>query len=474
MKTDFKSLRFRLWLYLMLFAVGIMGLLWLLQTVWSGSFYRESKLRAINSATVSIHQSFAVGEVDKIQNTVDTLAYSIVGFIDIRDIRGKSIYSADAIGFQALNNIEDINLNAFNERMAQQGNRLTATVGRNILHGEVVSTQTGENFLLYIFCPADPAANSATLIMRNMLFYISIMVIMLAALFSMFISLGISSPIVRMTRQAMRLAQGDYDVKFQKSGYSEITQLADTLDYAARELGQVEGMRKDLIANVSHDLRTPLTMIKAYAEMIRDISGDNPEKRNEHIAVIINESDRMSEMVSDMLELSKYQAGTVKLQMAPMDINGIIKSVVHRFALYPKTSQYHLEYDDPGPVWVVGDASALERVVYNLLNNAITYTGKDKTVRLRMTLYQGWARVEIADSGAGIPEDKLESIWNRYTRLDSKRAHATTGGTGLGLYIVKTIMDGHGGRYGVASREGEGSVFWFAVPLVGPMLEAKN
>lgn len=468
MKIDFHSLKFRLWLYFMLFVISALGLLWLLQTIWMDSYYESTKVRDIGYMATSLEQAYTTQTSDEFQDLVEELAYANTSYIEVVDIRGERISSADAIGFNTVLNGKSYNWEAFNQQLlSQKGKSLTVRLGaahfgiRVILHGEVLQSPAGENVVLYILCPVDPQNNPATLILRQQLIYVIIMVTLMAALMALFISLGISGPILRITRSARRLAKGDYDVTFEKSEYWEINQLAETLDYAAKELGQVDNLRRDLIANVSHDLRTPLTMIKAYGEMIRDLSGDNPEKRTEHINIIIDESDRMAELVSDMLELSKLQAGTVKLDMARMDINAIIVSVVRRFTLYPKTSDYRFCYQDNGPIWVIGDAAAIERVVYNLVNNAVMYAGADKTVTLRLLEQPHTVRVEVSDSGPGIPADKLKSIWDRYYRLDHQRSRSTLGGTGLGLYIVKTIMEGHHQAYGARSQEGAGSTFWF-------------
>ncbi|MDD3244399.1 MAG: HAMP domain-containing sensor histidine kinase [Eubacteriales bacterium] len=471
MKIDFRSLNFRLWLYFMVFAALVLGCLWVLQSVWVDSFYESTKLKSVGSVVDDLQKGLGEDQsAAELQQKAEELAYANNVYIRMVDIRGETVCSADAIGFNSILNGEDYDWTGFNQQLLKQATRtLSVRLGagnfgtRVILHGQVLSNAQGENVMLYVISPIDPRSNAAMSILRQQLVYVSAMVIMMAALISMFISMGIASPIVRMTRSAQKLAKGDYTVTFEKSEYSEINQLSETLDYAAKELGQVDDLRRDLIANVSHDLRTPLTMIKAYGEMIRDLSGDNPEKRTEHVNIIIDESDRMAELVNDMLELSKLQAGTVKLDMERMDVAGIMTSVVRRFMLYPKTSDYHFIYEGPDECWVTGDAAAIERVIYNLVNNAVMYAGEDKTIVLRLTEQAQSVRVEISDSGPGIPADKLNSIWDRYYRLDKKRSRSTLGGTGLGLYIVKTIMEGHGQPYGAKSTEGKGSTFWFGL-----------
>ncbi len=271
---------------------------------------------------------------------------------------------------------------------------------------------------------------------------------------------NLSTPINRLTVSARRLAQGDYTAQFTGGGCAEVDELADTLTYASKELSKTDEMQRDLIANVSHDMRTPLTMMKAYAEMIRDLSGNNPVKREQHLNVIIDEADRLSMLVSDMLDLSKFESGTQKLEQERIDISEKLREIARRYEGISEKMGYHLYFTGDAPYYICCDSGKIERVICNLLNNAINYTSKeDRSVYLRQINRPDCVRIEITDTGDGIEEDKIKRIFDKYYRSENHKREVV--GTGLGLSIVKAILKMHGYNYGVNSKLGEGSTFWF-------------
>ena len=237
-------------------------------------------------------------------------------------------------------------------------------------------------------------------------------------------------------------------------------ELASTLNYAAGELSKVEGLRRDLLANVSHDLRTPLTMIKGYGEVMRDLPGENTP---ENVQIIIDEAERLTNLVNDLLDLSKLEAGVLPLEKTRFNLTESIRAILHR---YDKLADYRFSFHCGEEVWVDADELKISQVVYNLVNNAITYSGEDKTITLSQTVEGDKVRISVTDTGEGIPQEKLKDIWERYYKVDKEHKRAQMG-SGLGLSIVKNILDMHGGQYGVESMLGRGSTFWFELPVSG-------
>ena len=268
-------------------------------------------------------------------------------------------------------------------------------------------------------------------------------------------------PIDRITKSAEQLAKGDFKTKFDGRGYLEAKQLADALIYAENELSKVDTMQRDLIANVSHDLRTPLTMLKAYAEMIRDLSGDNPVKRNEHLEIIISETDRLALLVNDMLDLSKLESGKQKLNPTEFDISAKLSEIMDRFKGLSEKNGYQMHFTPDEERIVYCDVVKIEQVIYNLINNAINYTGKDKQVFVRQINQPDGVLVEVEDTGDGIEEDKIKLIFDKYYRSENHKREVV--GTGLGLSIVKAVLKMHNYDYGVRSTLGKGSTFWFKI-----------
>ncbi|MCI9193392.1 MAG: HAMP domain-containing histidine kinase [Acutalibacter muris] len=266
------------------------------------------------------------------------------------------------------------------------------------------------------------------------------------------------APITEINESAKRLGEGDYSVRFGGRGSREVGELADTLNFAAEELSKTDGLRRELLANVSHDLRTPLTMIKGYAEVMRDLPGENTP---ENVQIIIDEAGRLNDLVNDLLDLSRLQAGVLELSRERFDLTGSIKEILTR---YDKLADFSFPFEPEENIYVMADKLKISQVVYNLVNNAVNYAGADKTVALAQEVIGNDVRISVTDTGEGIPQDKLRDIWDRYYKVDQEHRRAQVG-TGLGLSIVKNVLDLHGGSYGVISELGKGSTFWFQLPI---------
>lgn len=297
--------------------------------------------------------------------------------------------------------------------------------------------------------------------LRDQTLWSGLILALLALLMAYMMSRLITKPFIKMNEAAKQLAAGKYDVNFSGSGYREINELADTLNYASRELAKTDQLQKELISNISHDLRTPLTMIKGYSEVMRDIPGENTP---ENIQVIIDETSRLSELVSDMLDISRIQAGTRIPDFQVFSVTDTIRDTLFRYERLRMQDGYRIEFMADQDVAVMADRGMILQVVYNLINNAINYTGEDKFVSVTQTVDGDTVRISVKDTGEGIPEEQLSMIWDRYYRVDKVHKRATVG-TGLGLSIVKGILEIHNAPYGVDSKESEGSVFWFELKI---------
>ena len=289
--------------------------------------------------------------------------------------------------------------------------------------------------------------------------------LLVSLLFVIPMSRRISRPLVHMSEAAKQLASGNYNADFKTDhSYREIKELSETLTYASQELSKADRMQKELIANISHDLRTPLTMIRGYAEVMRDIPEENSA---ENIQILRDETNHLTELVNDLMDLSKIQSGVRAPVMEFFDITALIRDVMERYEAFTKAKGYHINLQAEGSVPVFADRSLILQVVYNLINNAINYTGDDLTVTVIQTVTDNTVRISIQDTGDGIPADQLDMIWDRYYKVD-KVHHSAKIGTGIGLSIVKAVLQIHNAPYGVESTERVGSVFWFELPVSAP------
>ena len=305
--------------------------------------------------------------------------------------------------------------------------------------------------------------DSSIILLKSQYGYITLIIFGVSLIISYIISSQISKPIVTISESAKKLANGDFDVSFSTdSKVEEIKELSTTLDMAKNELSKTDELRRDLMANVGHDLRTPLTMIKAYAEMTRDIETQTPEKRAENMNIIIEETDRLNVLVSDILDLSKLQSSTYELKIEEFDLNELIRNIIKRFYILIDNDGYEFIYNNDKEIKIKADKKRIEQVIYNLLNNAVNYTGEDKKIFINVTDDKKIVLVEIKDTGKGIEKDEIKYIWNKYYHNEKKHKRNAFG-TGLGLSIVKTILESHNYKYGVKSTKNKGTTFYFEI-----------
>lgn len=332
---------------------------------------------------------------------------------------------------------------------------LESTIGTRQM---VVCRNINNQYSLIISTDLERVGQAADVISAQMPIIAAVLLIVSIAGAYVF-SRWFTKPISAISRGAREMARGNYKVRVAPQGNDELGALAEDFNTMAREVGRTSELQRDLIANVSHDLRTPLTLIKGYAETVRDLTGDNKKKRDEQLSVIVDETDRLSGLVNSVMELSKYSSGTEKLNLVRFDLAQLCDEVAYRYRNICEQSGYTLTVDAAEPCPVTADPDMMSRVVHNLLANAIHHIGPDGAAVLRVKPQpDATVRVEIEDHGAGIAKEDLPYIFDKYYR---SRADAGKAGTGLGLSITKAILINHGFPFGVDSELGKGSVFWF-------------
>ena len=229
-----------------------------------------------------------------------------------------------------------------------------------------------------------------------------------------------------------------------------------------------EEQRKEFVANVSHELRTPLTNVRSYAETLRDSGGDIPEElSNNFLDIIINESDRMTHIVQDLLTLSRLDSGRTEMCMARFDFNAAIESVTRAVELAARQHQHQLIVSCETLPLVTCDRGRLEQVMMNILGNAIKYTPDGGKISVSATSDSDYVYLDVADNGIGIPEADRDRIFERFYRVDKARSRES-GGTGLGLSIAKEIVEKHGGKLAVIPKEDPGTTIRLTLPILQP------
>lgn len=491
------GIRWKLIVYFALFVTVILALLWLFQTVFLDSFYKAIKTRnaqTCGDSIVSNINSPNLGELINETAQQNDVCVRIVNS-DMRDLYSADVspdclihhygtfqlfliynYTKENGGmrFETVPQTQyqsfyssDFNGDKTIEMYPQWGNNIQAgelttdeAAMESLVYSRIVQLESGQEVLVLLNSTITPI-NPTVQTIQVQLALITIVALLLSLVLAVVLSQKISKPIIKTNNTAKELAQGNYDVTFEGGDYREIRELNSTLNYASSELSKVEALRKELIANISHDLRTPLTMIGGYSEMMRDIPGENTP---ENAQIIIDETTRLTNLVNDMLNLSKLQSGTQTLTLSEFSLTQEIREILNRYNSLAKRDGYHIVFDYKEDVAVEADQVRMSQVVYNLVNNAVNYAGQDKQITVRQRLKPGFVRVEVIDHGEGIEPEKLELIWDRYYKVDKTHRRAVVG-TGLGLSIVKSALEMHHAKYGVESTVGKGSTFWFELPL---------
>ena len=296
--------------------------------------------------------------------------------------------------------------------------------------------------------------------LRNQLVYIIIILIILSIIVSIFISRRINKPILEIIDSAKELGKGNFNVEFKQSEIAELNELSEVLTVAASEMNKTDELRRDLLANVSHDLKTPLTMIKAYAEKVKDLSYKDKEKMDADLNVIIRETDRLNSLVNDLLEMSKLDAKKEEqLNIEEYDLIESLNDILTRYDIVIEKNGYKFEIDIPDQAIVHADRAKMEQVIYNLINNAIEHTGDDLVVKIRIENQKDGVVLFVTDTFKGIPKEEIPLLCYRYYTKE-KRHKRNVIGSGIGLSIVKKILDKHNFIYGIESRVNRYTTFY--------------
>lgn len=460
---DQKSIRVKLWLYFSGMAIFILILLWLLQIVLINSFYQSMKIRDTERVGRLVTHQF--GERD-FEETL--LKFSIEKNLSLQVYNGDGslIFPLNPLDYMYQPMISKDDFFTYFAPLLRE-NKAEATYvsdykyeeSSSILYVSYLGEQAGERFFLAVSTNVDPV-DSTIDILKNQLFIVSIISMIVAFIFSFYLSSRISRPLSDMAKTARALGHGNYDVQFKEQSYTEMNDLAETLNYATGELTEALEMRKDLIANVSHDFKTPLTVIKSYGEMIRDISGDDKTLREKHIQTILEEADYLTGFVNDLLDLSRVESGLGELNLTAISLRGLTEEVLKRFESMKDTGYL---FNIHGEGTIVADRNKLRQVIYNFISNGVNYSRNKKQIDIYIVDYGGVVTYGVRDYGRGIEEKERELIWERFYRERDHHERQIVG-TGLGLFICKNILDLHGFDYGVKSKVGVGSTFYFKGP----------
>lgn len=447
--------------YFVIFSISIISFLWLFQFLFFKSFYKEQKLNDVKAV---------VSKVSKYQNTdefneiINTLAMDKSVCVEIDDNNFDSLYHSSYFGKGCISNKQKTDYFKFDFMRSNVDEKQYELTNRNQDTTIVYALKLDNERYAFVNTSIVPV-DGITNLLTKQLAVMTILILIISYVLAYFISNHIANPIKEINNKAKNLATGNFDIDFSNDAkITEINDLTKTLNYAKDELSKTEEYRRDLMANVSHDLKTPLTMIKAYAEMSMDLHSDNKEKQKSDMETIISEADRLTVLVNDILTLSVMQTNLDTLNLEEFDLIKLTEDVLKKYSLYQETENYKFIFNHNIDSLIINaDKKKIEQVIYNLVNNAINYTGDDNKVTININQNDKETLVEIIDTGKGIKDEDIPYIWDKYYK-NKKKHKRNLVGTGLGLSIVKNIFELHKYEYGVKTKKDHGSNFYFIIP----------
>lgn len=470
-----KSIAMKLWSGMMALVLFVLILLWLFQVVFLESFYLDTQVGRLSDRIDSLAADLSgLSSLEGLPTNpalienLETFAFTYNLYLQVTDGAGVVVHEAGSTEEQRMpNSFSRANSEVMGKALAGESARTTVEHPRFgtefIIMAVPVKGGDAEEIaargILLVNMPLAPVSETSG-ILRTQLAYITVLLLLAASALSYLISRRMTRPILSITDAAKEISKGNFDARVRETGRDEIGVLAQKINEMGRDLGRTDRLRKELIGNISHELRTPLSLIRGYAETIRDVSGADPVKREKHVGIIIDESERLGRLVGDILSLSRIEAGAVKLEKRCFAPAGTLERVRKGFEDLAERRGIHLEVEADPEVTVLGDEDYIEQVLYNLVGNAFQHTDEAGQVRAVIREDGATVRVEVRDNGEGIREEDLDSIWDRYYKGDTSLGEASKG-TGLGLAIARSILIAHEAEFGVDSRVSEGSTFWF-------------
>ncbi len=467
MKKTF-NIKFLIISFMMIFLIIVLTIIFIFQYFFLDDFYRSDMLKNMYSVNDRLTDGI---ENNALDDVIENMGMS-------NDVCVRVIYSrrTSITGFQGMcplrylsnDQIQNIYIDTAqhnDERLFKNFQLRQDDVAIEDLYllSSIVKDAGGNNVLVMVSSIIAPI-NATISTLRSQLLIVAVILVIAVLILGVALSKVIVKPFNLMTSEAKNLSHGKYDGEKLKLGIKEYDELNQTLIDSRNRINEADVLRKELLSNVSHDLRTPLTMIVGYGEMMKDF---DEEKKNENIDVIVDEAKRLSLLVNDLLDLSKGELGRLELKKEKLAVNELLSSVYNQYSHFLETKNIKFELiNEAKDKYIIGDDKRLKQVLYNFINNAINYNDKKApTITLKASLDAEKVEIGVLDNGKGIKESDLDKIWDRYYKVDKEHKRKVVG-SGIGLSLSRAILIEHNFEYGVRSKYQEYSYFYFKAPLL--------
>lgn len=446
-----KGIRFKLWIYTSLLLLSLLGLTYIMQSTILDRFYisRESgNLRDQAKKLVDILES--QDSKKDISAEMEYIASLNGGRASVYDENGRLLAYAGHYMQGRLANIEADMIQGILQGREEQNNETMAGMQVNIVSIGIPVMSGGKvKGAVFLHSPSTPMQQAVIKVKRQFLLLFAL-ALFISALGAVYISRHFTNPIIGIKLAAEKIAKGDYKARADIKAQDEFRELADTINKMAGDLEKTERLRRDFIANVSHEFRTPLGIIKGFAEALSDNVVPEEEKK-EYADAIIEESTRLNNMVNGILDLSKIESGNLKVNKEEFNLWELVQEIIGKLSIISGNREVSF---DGEKAFILGDRDMIGRAILNIIGNAIDHTADNGKIDINLNKNNGII-LTISDNGTGIDKEHLPYIFERFYRAKNTRG----GSGGLGLSISQEIIKAHGGEIEVESEKGKGTKF---------------
>ena len=438
--------------------------IWIYNSYFLEDVYLKSRIEILENSASEIDTFYKTRDEENLEDYIEQILIEKNINSQISNMDGELIFNSQPMmmGRGHMNNRRIISP-AYLKRIIANGQAITTIKqGNNDTEMLAFSRMIGQEEAIITLSFLLEPINKSIELMKTQLLYIWIILLIITLSIGAFIARVFLKPIERLNHAVNQIGQGNMDQRVEITTNDEIGDLSKNFNIMADKLSRVDLLRKELVSNVSHDLRTPLGLIKGYAEMIRDIHYKDPEKMLEDLSVIIDETDRLSGMVSEILDSSQFKSGYIELKIEKIDLVELMNSSWEKYKIDANKKEIKLSLNNKyESLYINADPIRLQQVIENFISNALNFTKSGGKVDLNLLIKDEQIRVEVEDDGIGIKAEDLELIWDRFYRVNKNSDNNES--SGIGLAIAKNILIAHGFEYGVNSSLGEGTRFFFNI-----------
>ena len=454
----FTSLRSRLWLsyaFVITIALGIVAIVLFVFLIRNPLLSRQTqeRLRTAQSLITSNPRDF-IDNPDSLERLTQTYGVRVLVFNSARELVFDSNPNDPGLPFPRRN-------------LLGRNSQVTMDASGNPWLYTSSRMQNGRLLVVAAPRPRVPLLNIFTDELLLPILEGGLIALLLSLVLAFALSRWVADPLQQVVVAARNYPKGSEEMKpVSPRGPREVQDLTRAFNSMVKRVNSTQRSQRDFVANVSHELKTPLTSVQGFAQAILDETADTPEARKQAAQIIYNEAGRMHRMALDLLDLARFEAGTADLKMSSVDMGPLLRGVIEKFALQAQKAGVNLQMDVPSDLpLLIGDGDRLAQVFTNLVDNALKYTPANGHVTLSAANVGSEMELSITDTGEGVPDEALPHLFDRFYQVDPSRAGGEKHGAGLGLAIVQEITQAHGGRISVRSQAGHGTTFVIHLPL---------